>query len=145
MSRGVLACATVVLGGCTLPFVALMPTPALKIAVLVFGGAIGSTIYVVLPMIVGELTPQPQRAGMLAITTSIVTLAGVLSPAVMGSIIQNAATPIAGYETGYVILGMLLLAGGIIGLLFIRPEADRKRLAAHAVASPSLGGQPIRA
>jgi MFS family permease len=122
-----------------------MPTPALKIAVLVFGGAIGSTIYVVLPMIVGELTPQPQRAGMLAITTSIVTLAGVLSPAVMGSIIQNAATPIAGYETGYVILGMLLLAGGIIGLLFIRPEADRKRLAAHAVASPSLGGQPIRA
>jgi predicted MFS family arabinose efflux permease len=144
-SRGVLACATVVLGGCTLPFVALMPTPASKIAILVFGGAIGSTIYVVLPMIVSELTPQPQRAGMLAITTSIVTSAGVLSPLVMGSIIQNAATPIAGYETGYVILGMLLLAGGIIGLLFIRPEADRKRLAAHAVASPSLGGQPIRA
>ncbi|MBS0524795.1 MAG: MFS transporter [Proteobacteria bacterium] len=144
-SRGVLACATVVLGGCTLPFVALMPTPALKIAVLVFGGAIGSTVYVVLPMIVSELTPQPQRAGMLAITTSIVTLAGVLSPAVMGLIIQNAPTPVAGYETGYVILGLLLLAAGIIGLLFIRPEADRKRLAAHAVANPLLGAQPARA
>src|SRR5262249_29211438 len=67
VSRGVLACATVVLGGCIMPFVGLMPTPAFKIAVLVFGGAIGSTIYVVLPMIVSELTPQPQRAGMLAI------------------------------------------------------------------------------
>lgn len=145
MSRGVLACVTVVLGGCTLPFVALMPTPALKIAVLVFGGAIGSTVYVVLPMIVSELTPQPQRAGMLAITTSIVTFAGVLSPAVMGLIIQNAATPIAGYETGYAILGLLLLAAGIIGLLFIRPEADRKRLAVHAVANPPLGAQPARA
>lgn len=145
MSRGVLACATVVLGGCTLPFVAVMPTPALKIAVLVFGGAIGSTVYVVLPMIVSELTPQPQRAGMLAITTSIVTFAGVLSPAVMGLIIQHAKTPVAGYETGYVILGLLLLAAGIIGLLFIRPEADRKRLAAHAVANPSLGAQPARA
>ena len=146
MSRGVLACATVVLGGCILPFVGLMPTPALKIAVLVFGGAIGSTIYVVLPMIVSELTPQPQRAGMLAITTSIVTLAGVLSPLVMGSIIQNAATPIAGYETRLCrSWACLLLAGGIIGLLFIRPEADRKRLAAHAVASPPLGGQPARA
>jgi predicted MFS family arabinose efflux permease len=145
MSRGVLACATVVLGGCTLPFVAVMPTPALKIAVLVFGGAIGSTVYVVLPMIVSELTPQPQRAGMLAITTSIVTFAGVLSPAVMGLIIQHAATPIAGYETGYVILGLLLLAAGIVGLLFIRPEADRKRLAAHAVANPPLGAQPARA
>jgi hypothetical protein len=74
-----------------------------------------------------------------------VTFAGVLSPAVMGLIIENAATPIAGYETGYVILGLLLLAGGIVGLLFIRPEADRKRLAAHAVTSPSLGAQPARA
>ena len=92
-----------------------------------------------------ERAPQPQRAGMLAITTSIVTSAGVLSPLVMGSIIQNAATPIEGYETGYVILGLLLLAGGIIGLLFIRPEADRKRLAAHAVANPSLGAHPVRA
>jgi MFS family permease len=145
VSRGVLACATVVVGGCTLPFVALAPTPALKIAVLVFGGAIGSTVYVVLPMIVSELTPQPQRAAMLAITTSIVTLAGVLSPLVMGVIIQNAKTPVAGYETGYVILGILLMAAGIIGLLFIRPEVDRKRLAAHAVAGPPLGAQPARA
>lgn len=141
--RGALACATVIVGGCTLPFVGVMPTPALKIAVLVFGAAIGSTIYVVLPMIVSELTPQPQRAGMLAITTSVVTFAGVLAPRIMGSIIQNAATPVAGYEKGYVILGVLLLAGGIIGLLFIRPEADRKRLAAHAIALPPL--QPARA
>ena len=36
------------------------------------------------------------------------------------------------------ILGVLLIAGGLIGLLFIRPEADRKRLAAHAVALPPL-------
>jgi MFS family permease len=143
--RGVLACATVVLGGCALPFVGLMPTPGLKIAMVVFGGAIGSTIYVVLPMIVSELTPQPQRAAMLAITTSIVTFAGVPAPAVMGLIIQNASTPSAGYETGYVILGLLLIAGGIAGLLFIRPEADRQRLAAHAVAGPALGAHPARA
>ena len=31
-----------------------------------------------------------------------------------------------------------LLAGGIIGLLFIRPERDRKRLAAHAIADLPL-------
>ena len=136
--RGVLACATVVAGGCALPFVGSMPTPELKLACLVFGSAIGSTIYVVLPMIVSELTPQPQRAAMLAITTSFVTLAGVLAPLIMGSLIQDSATPNGGYEKGYVILGALLLAGGIIGLLFIRPEADRKRLAMHAVAQPRL-------
>lgn len=141
--RGILACATVVVGGCALPFVGSMPTPELKLICLVFGSAIGSTIYVVLPMIVSELTPQSQRAGMLAVTTSVVTFAGVLAPKIMGSMIQNAATPTSGYEQGYVILGCLLLAGGVIGLLFIRPEADRKRLAMHAVAVPGL--TPARA
>ena len=132
------------LGGCILPFVGSMPTPGLKVAFLVVGAAIGSSIYAVTPMIVSELTPQPQRAAMLAITTSIVTFAGVLSPLVMGLIIQNASTPIAGYETGYAILGVLLLAAGIVGLVFIRPEADRKRLAAYAAGSP-VGAKPARA
>jgi MFS family permease len=104
----------------------------------VVGGAIGSTIYVVTPMIVSELTPQPQRAAMLAITTSIVTLAGVVAPLAMGAVVQHAATPMAGYERGYFILGCLLIAGGLIGVLFIRPEVDRKRLAAHAVELPPL-------
>jgi MFS transporter, ACS family, D-galactonate transporter len=104
----------------------------------VVGGAIGSTIYVVLPMIVSELTPQPQRAAMLAISTSVVTLAGVLAPLVMGTMVQNAATPMEGYERGYVVLGALLIAGGLIGLFFIRPEHDRKRLAARATALPPL-------
>jgi ACS family D-galactonate transporter-like MFS transporter len=130
--RGAFASATVILGGSLLPFVASMPSPELKLALLVVGAAIGSTIYVVMPMIVSELTPQPQRAAMLAITTSVVTLAGVIAPLVMGTMIQKAATPMAGYEEGYTILGALLLVGGIIGLLFIRPETDRARLAARA-------------
>jgi ACS family D-galactonate transporter-like MFS transporter len=138
LSRGAFASATVILGGCILPFVGSMPSPELKLAMVVVGGAIGSTIYVVLPMIVSELTPQPQRAAMLAISTSVVTLAGVLAPLVMGTMVQNAATPMLGYERGYVVLGGLLIAGGLIGLFFIRPEHDRKRLAARATALPPL-------
>ena len=138
ISRGAFPCATVILGGCILPFVGSMPSPEFKLALVVLGGAIGSTIYVVLPMIVSELTPQPQRAAMLAITTSIVTFAGVVAPLAMGAMVQEAATPMAGYERGYVVLGALLIAGGIIGMLFVRPESDRKRLAAHAVSLPVL-------
>jgi MFS family permease len=143
LCRGAFAAATVTLGGCILPFVGSMPTPELKLVVLIVGAAIGSTIYVVIPMIVSELTPQPQRAAMLAITTSVVTLAGVIAPLAMGAVVQNAATKMAGYERGYVILGVLLLVGGLIGPLFIRPETDRRRLAARAVTLQPL--QPARA
>ena len=143
LSRGVLAASTVALGGCILPFVGSLPTPGLKVAFLVVGAAIGSSIFVVTPMIVNELTPQPQRAAMLAITSSIITLAGVIAPLAMAAAIQHASSPVAGYEQSYVILGGLLLAGGIIGLLFIRPEADRARLAAHTVVLPAA--VPVRA
>lgn len=67
--RGVFAAGTVTLGGCLVPFIFAMPTPGLKLALLVAGTSVGATIFVVLPMIVCELTPQPQRAAMLAITT----------------------------------------------------------------------------
>jgi MFS transporter, ACS family, D-galactonate transporter len=129
VSRGVFASAAVIVGGCILPFIGFTTAPALKLAILVVGTAIGATIYVVIPMIVSELTPQPQRAAMLAIVTSIVTLGGVIAPFAMGMVVQDSATRLAGYDRGFTILGGLLLAGGLIGLLFIRPEADRKRLA----------------
>ncbi|MDP1748508.1 MAG: MFS transporter, partial [Reyranella sp.] len=56
-------------------------------------------------------------------------LGGVIAPFAMGVIVQDGATRLAGYDRGFTILGGLLLVGGLIGLLFIRPEADRKRLA----------------
>jgi len=43
-----------------------------------------------------------------------------------------------GYEEGFVVLGMLLVAGGIIGMLFIHPEIDRQTLARHAVAAAAV-------
>ncbi len=134
--RGAFASATVILGGCILPFIPGIESPGIKVAMLVVGSAIGSTIYVVVPMIVSELTPQSQRAAMLAIVTSTYTAAGVIAPWAMGRIVHDAATPRAGYEHGFFILGGLLLAGGLIGLLFIRPEHDRQRLSARAVSVP---------
>jgi predicted MFS family arabinose efflux permease len=131
VSRGIFASTAVILGGCILPFIGFTAEPAVKLAILVAGTAIGSTIYVVVPMVVSELTPQPQRAAMLAIVTSIVTLGGVIAPFAMGVVVQDAATHLAGYDRGFTLLGGLLLVGGIVGLLFIRPEADRRHLAAR--------------
>jgi MFS transporter, ACS family, D-galactonate transporter len=138
LSRGAFASASVMLGGLILPFIGSMPSAGLKLVLVTLGGAIGATIYVVIPMIVSELTPQKQRAAMLAIVNSVMTSAGVIAPLAMGAVVQNAATQAAGYERGYLILGGLLLAGGLIGLLFIRPELDRQALARRTLAAASM-------
>ena len=138
LARGMFPAATLVLGGCLMPFVGSLPSSALNLALLIFGSAIGSTVYVVLPMIVSELTPHPQRAAMLATSGAFYTLAGIIAPFVMGKVIQDAATLVAGYEFGYLIMGCLMIAGGLIGFLFIRPEADRKRLALHMTTAPPI-------
>ena len=132
VSRGILASAAVMAGGCILPFIGFTSVPDFKLAILIAGTAIGSTIFVAVPLVVSELTPQSQRAAMLAIVNSIMTLGGVIAPFAMGVVVQDGATRLAGYDNGFTILGGLLLASGLIGLLFIRPEADRRRLAARA-------------
>lgn len=128
VSRGVLPCAALVFGGVILLPLGYLTTPSMKIAFLVAGTAIGSAIYVTIPMIVGELTPSSQRAAVLAIITAINSTAGVIAPLVMGAVIQDAASPLSGYDRGYAMLGAFLVVGGFIGLMLIRPEADALRL-----------------
>jgi ACS family D-galactonate transporter-like MFS transporter len=142
LSRGLFPAVTMILGGCILPLIGLTPDAPIKIALLVCGAAIGSTIYVTIPVMVSELTPQPQRAGMLAVVNSVITLAGAIAPMVMGSVIQHSTNVLAGYERGFAILGGLLIVGGLIAVLFVRPDIDRKRLAAHAM--PDVGLRPTR-
>jgi ACS family D-galactonate transporter-like MFS transporter len=139
VSRGILASAAVMAGGCILPFIGFTSAPDLKLAILIAGTAIGSTIFVVVPLVVSELTPQSQRAAMLAIVNSIMTLGGVIAPFAMGVVVQDAPTRLAGYDNGFTLLGGLLLASGLIGLLFIRPEADRQRLAGRAALRRTSG------
>jgi len=50
--------------------------------------------------------------------------AGLLAPYIMGSVVETAATPLAGFNTGFMICGVIMLAGGLIGMALIRPERD---------------------
>jgi hypothetical protein len=57
-------------------------------------------------------------------------LAGVFAPVVMGNLVEySAGSPATGYEHGFAISGMLLIAGAIIGLIWVNPEKSLARLA----------------
>jgi hypothetical protein len=50
----------------------------------------------------------------------------------MGSVIESARTPLDGFNTGFFMCGLIMLAGGAIGMAFVDPERETKR------RSPSL-------
>ena len=89
-ARGVLGSVPLIIGGlilATLPHV----DGRVEIALLVVGSGLCGSIYVVCPPMLGEFTPVSQRGAVIAIYGAIYTLAGIVAPSVMGSVIQRAA------------------------------------------------------
>jgi MFS family permease len=57
--------------------------------------------------------------------------AELLAPYVMGSLIENAATPLDGFNVGFIICGIIMLVGGTIGMTLIRPEREAMQWASE--------------
>jgi MFS transporter, ACS family, D-galactonate transporter len=66
---------------------------------------------------------------LLAIGTAVSTSAGLLAPYVMGSVVETAATPLDGFNTGFMICGVIMLVGGVVGMALMRPERETMRWA----------------
>jgi len=126
-ARGILGGACVAFGGAALVAMPYLPGIPVKIAMTTIGVALPSVIYVFSNAVVGEITPVAQRGALLAIGTAVSTSAGLLAPYVMGSVIEMAATPLDGFNTGFMICGVVMLAGGAIGMALVRPEREARR------------------
>lgn len=127
-ARGVLGSVPLVVGGLILACLPYVNGAALQIAFLVVGSGLCGAIYVVCPPMLGEFTPVSQRGAVISIYGAIYTLAGILAPSVMGSVIQHAGGLLEGYMTGFTINAVILIASGLLGLLLLWPNTERARL-----------------
>jgi ACS family D-galactonate transporter-like MFS transporter len=131
VARGIFGGGCVALGGAALALMPYVPGISVKIALTTIGLALPSVIHVINNAVVGEITPTAQRGALLAIGTAVSTSGGLLAPYVMGSLIEKAATPLAGFNTGFMICGVIMLVGGAIGMALIRPEREATRWASE--------------
>ena len=137
-ARGVLGSVPLIFGGLILAVLPHVHGAGLQIALLVVGSGLCGSIYVVCPPMLGEFTPVQQRGAVIAIYGAIYTLAGMVAPFVMGRVIQNATVPLDGYMTGFTINATIMVASGLLGLLLLWPNTERKRLMAHIAAQPKF-------
>jgi MFS family permease len=127
VSRGILGGLCVALGGAALTIMPCLSGISVKIAMTTLGVALPSVIFVISNAVVSEITPAAQRGALLAIGAAVGTSAGLLAPFIMGSVVENAATPLDGFNTGFIICGVVMLVGGAIAMLLIRPERETAR------------------
>jgi MFS family permease len=138
IARGVLGSVPLIVGGLIIATLPYIDSAGLRLALLVIGSGLCGSIYVVCPPMIGEFTPVTQRGAVIAIYGALYTVAGVLAPLVMGSVIQRATTPLAGYMTGFTINACILVASGLLGLLLLWPNTERARLMGDAAAQPKF-------
>ena len=131
-ARGVLGSVPLIVGGVILAALPHVSGAGWQVAFLVFGSGLCGSIFVVCPPMLGEFTPVQQRGAVLAIYGAVFTLAGIVAPLVMGSMIQRAAVPFDGYMTGFTINAAVMAASGLLGLLLLWPNTERARLLAQA-------------
>jgi MFS family permease len=127
LARGILGGLGVVLGGAALAMLPYVHGTPVKIALAILGVALPSTIYVISNAVVAEIAPAAQRGALLAIGTAVASSGGLIAPYVMGSAIESAATPLAGFNAGYFICGVIMLVGGAIAMALVDPERETKR------------------
>jgi len=136
ISRGIFAGACLAIGGLSYMAVPYLPTREVVIVVFTLGLSLAAVIVVISQAVVSEFVPVAQRGAVLAIGTAFMTSAGVLAPYVMGDIVEKAATPVEGFFRGYTMIGAIMLTGGLIAMLFIRPEREAERLRQDGMRIP---------
>jgi MFS family permease len=137
-ARGVLGATPLIVGGAFIASLPYVGVPGLRIALLIIGSGLCGSIYVVCPPMIGEFTPVSQRGAVIAIYGAIYTLAGILAPAVMGTLVQHAGGLTEGYLMGFTINAAILITSGLLGLMLLWPNTERARLMAQEQANPKF-------
>ncbi len=129
VARGVLTGVALIVGGLALLASPYVANVSVQITLVLLGVALPSIVYPLSPAILAEITPPSQRGAMLGINSAVGTSAGIIAPYLMGKRDRGAASVVDGYSLGFTICGWATLAGGIIGVLFLRPDVQRAHLA----------------
>jgi MFS family permease len=140
VARGVLGAAMVMASGAALMMVSQLSAGPLLIVMVTIAFSLSPFAFPSGVMMVSEISPPKQRGGMLGVNNFVFTLAGLVTPMVIGHVIDMSSSPVAGYRTGILLAGGFAVLGGLISALLVHPAADRARFAAQGSRGALVSG-----
>ncbi|MEV6652580.1 MFS transporter [Streptomyces sp. NPDC051219] len=81
---------------------------------------------------IADICPPGRRSAALGLSYALAALSSLLAPYVTGRIIDAAPSEATGYAQAFDLAGWLLIAGGVISMLLIRPDRDALLIRATA-------------
>ncbi|MFI5801542.1 MFS transporter [Streptomyces sp. NPDC051561] len=119
---------------------ATVDTLWIKIPMMFGPMAVALVMLTVAQTAIARITPPSQRGVALGALVAVFALGGIVSPLVLGRIVDGAATATAGYQHGWLVTATLLLVTGVLAALFMRPERDARRF---GVPESPTAGVPV--
>lgn len=122
VARGGLGVGCALSGGTMLVAATLLQDGGIKLALLAAGISLPTVILALIPPMVSEYVPASQRSALLGIGQAVITFAGVMAPAVMGLVIDQAPEG-HGYERIFLLCGVVTIVSGVAGSALMRTPA----------------------
>ena len=126
--RGVVPASAVLLCGACLMVLPHAGSAALAVTVISIGYGFGTIAFPIVNSAISLLPPKTQLAGTLGTFIALMATGGVLAPYFAGALLDQAATPAAGFAMAFTIIGLVVSIGAIVGIFTINPVRDAQRL-----------------
>ncbi|RBP65731.1 sugar phosphate permease [Brevibacterium sanguinis] len=123
----VLGCGAIVSGVALLGAIIVSET-WISVALMAVGFGTAPALFPLSLLITTELTLPSKRGTNLSLANAAQTSAGIVAPAVSGFIIGGASSGAAGYTMAFAVAAGLTLVAGILCVLFVDQQRDRRRL-----------------
>lgn len=134
-ARGVLGACCVLLAGTAMVLLPAAPPGIPTLVFLTVAFSVGGVQFAIGATMTAEIVPVRQRAAVLATQIGLLSSAGLVAPYVTGRIVEAAGgtSTAAGFNSAFMIAGIVMLIGGAFAAVFARPERDAARLKESAV------------
>jgi MFS transporter, ACS family, D-galactonate transporter len=140
-SRGLIVGGVTLISGICLVLMTQFQSPSVQIALFIAAFSVTSTVYTPCYAMIAEICPLSQRGGAFGIFTALMCCGGIIAPSVMGLAVEYGG----GYQSGFMITGLMTVIAGIIGLIALNPERDREKSADLGAGITDVVSQPSTA
>ncbi|WP_406422638.1 MFS transporter [Streptomyces sp. NBC_00873] len=124
VARGYLTGALVVASGVAMYGFTVLGQGMLQMVLITLAFSLNTASYAVAITAVADIVHPRKRGAVMGGLVAISSIAGVISPLVLGYFVENAANKIAGYGQGFALVGVLVAVGSVFATFMVHPDRD---------------------